>query len=137
MSERHNIFGGLINSSVHEFLGELTDIPSGMSFALITCIDSNPGLPALLRVSPELRRVADQGKVVGSGFLMSTRRLLHTDRSHRIFFGFDEMYFFHDRPASSPPAQGLLTGPGIVEDRLILARPVEVDATEWLLLGDR
>jgi hypothetical protein len=116
MMEGPRFFAGSIDSSVHEFLSELSEIPSGMSFALVTCIDSNPDLPALLKVSPELRQISRQGRIVGSAFLIGTRRLLAADRSQRIFFGFDEIFFFHDRPVASPPKPGLLTSPDLGEE---------------------
>jgi hypothetical protein len=116
MIESPNFFAGSIDFSVHEFLNELSEIPSGMSFALITCIDSNPDLPKLLEISPELRPIATRGRIVGSALLISTKRLLAADRSRRIFFGFDEVFFFHDRPDASPPSPGLLTSPELGQD---------------------
>src|SRR5438270_9517958 len=85
---------GWFDSSIHDFLEVLTPGASSTKYALITCLDSNLNPAALLHKSPELKSLASKVQILGKGLLMPTELLLETKSNNRIFFGFDEVWFF-------------------------------------------
>jgi hypothetical protein len=105
---------GWLDTSVHDFLEVLSPASLSAKYALITCLDSNPNPASLRTKSPELKPIANKLKVLGAGLLISTESLLEVNSRRRIFFGFDEIWFFPSkdiRPYSSPAS---LVGPGRV-----------------------
>ncbi len=102
---------GWIDTTVHDFLSAIDGPPPSMAYALVTCLDSSFDLPSLVRKSPALQALGEKGEVVGKGLLVSTRHLLAADREKRIFFGFDEVWFFDRREVSPKPKGLVITGP--------------------------
>jgi hypothetical protein len=49
-------------TSIHDFIAEVPTRAASMKYSLITCIDTNRDLPALLRKSLELRALADEAQ---------------------------------------------------------------------------
>jgi hypothetical protein len=80
-------------------------------YALITCLDSDPNPASLREKSPELKSIANKLDVVGTGLLLPTKLLLETDSSKRIFFGFDEVWFFSNKSIQPKPPSLSLVGP--------------------------
>lgn len=111
MAARSDYLVGSIDSSIHDFLEEIQRPPTGMTYSLITALDSCFDLPLLLEKSAPLRRLKKHTRLVGSGLLIRTSRLLAAERRERIFFGFDEVFFFQDRPRKSKPDTFSLVGP--------------------------
>jgi hypothetical protein len=114
---------GWIDSSIHDFLADIETPPNSMKYALITCLDSCHTVGSILDESTALRSLRRRAVVVGGGFLVSTKRLLSAERTDRIFYGFDEIWFF-PRPNVEPnPKQVCLTGPtelaGALPTRLV------------------
>jgi len=101
---------GWIDTSIHDFLSEIEEVPSSMSYALLTCLDSCFDLPALLNNSAPLASLKEKSRRVGSGLVVSTRQLLAAERQKRIFFGFDEVWFFPHVEIKAKPKELLLTG---------------------------
>jgi hypothetical protein len=106
-----NYVAGWLDCSLHDFLGVLSTDDLDTRHALITCLDSNPN-PALLRTkSPELKPLASSLKAVGTALLLPTELLLRTNSKTRIFFGFDELWFFPNSELDSPPPSSSMIGP--------------------------
>ena len=91
-SEEYSV--GWIDGTVHNFLMALDRPPEGMKYALITCLDSCFDLPTMFRESPALQPLHGEGTLLGQGLLVKTGKLLSAERGRRIFFGFDEVWFF-------------------------------------------
>src|SRR5260370_15119262 len=102
---------GWLDCSIHDFLEVLSPSAASTKYALITCLDSNP-IPASLRNhSPELKSIANKLQILGSGLLLPTELLLETDSRNRIFFGFDEVWFFPSKSIQPKPPSIFLVGP--------------------------
>jgi hypothetical protein len=102
---------GWLDSSIHDFLEVLSPSAAGAKYALITCLDSNPNPASLREKSQELKSIANKLDVLGTGLLLPTKLLLETDSSKRIFFGFDEVWFFPNKSIQPKPPSAFLVGP--------------------------
>jgi hypothetical protein len=107
-----NYVAGWLDSTVHDFLVDFSPNASA-KYALITCLDSNPKPAALLEKSPELKPLADQAMILGTGLLLPSEVLLlaESDASSRVFFGFDEIWFFPSKRIQPKPSGVTLQGP--------------------------
>jgi hypothetical protein len=114
-----NYVAGWLDSTVHDFLSELSPSDPTTKYALITCLDSNPNPAALRDKSPELRTIAPKPTVVGAGLLIPVKQLLQTISQSQLFFGFDELWFFPSKSIAPKPPSVYLVGPGRI-DRLRL-----------------
>src|SRR5437899_10846584 len=85
---------GWFDSSIHDFLEHFPRTSRSMAFALITSLDSNLAPSSLLTGSSELRSALPHAKPFNKGILLPTASMLEADSSNRIFFGFDEVWFF-------------------------------------------
>lgn len=111
MSKQADYVAGWIDTTVHDFLRDIAEPPSNMAYALVTCLDSEFDVASLADRSPHLRSLTGKGERVGSGILVTTRQLLAADRQERIFFGFDEVWFFPKRDVTPKPEGLVMTGP--------------------------
>ena len=102
---------GWLDSSIHEFLEILSPSAAETKYALITCLDSDLYPAALRGKSPELKSMAGKLDVLGDGLLLPTKLLLQTNSRRRIFFGFDEVCFFPEKPTRGKTAALSLVGP--------------------------
>ncbi len=102
---------GWLDSTIHDFLEMLAPTAGSTKYALITCLDSNSHPAALLDKSPELRPIASKVETLGTGLLLPTELLLEADAESRIFFGFDEVWFFPHRSIRPKPLSLSLVGP--------------------------
>jgi len=102
---------GWLDSSVHDFLADVETPPNSMKYALITCLDSCNDVASMLGKSESLCPLLPHVQAIGNGVLVSTKRLLAADRRQRIFFGFDEIWFFPRPAVETKPTQLWLTGP--------------------------
>ena len=134
MSERiiscEGYVAGWLDSSIHDFLEVLPPAAASTKYALITCLDSNAKPASLRDKSPELKSIASKIEVLGTGLLLPTRLLLETDSTMRIFFGFDEVWFFPTKSIQPKPPSALLVGPS----RLSHARLEKV--AKWMKEND-
>jgi hypothetical protein len=108
---------GWLASSIHDFIAEVPPRAASLKYSLITCIDSNRDLPSLLRKSPELRALADEAQLLGTGVILPTARLLEVSSSNQFFFGFDEIWFFPRQPIEAKPDSVSLVGPPRIDQR--------------------
>jgi hypothetical protein len=108
---RADYFAGWIDTTIHDFLLKVQEPSSSMAYALITCLDSSVDLPALVRTSSPLRELEGRSEIVGQGLLLKTRHLLNAVRQNRIFYGYDEIWFFPHSKISPKPAGVFLVGP--------------------------
>lgn len=102
---------GWLDSSVHDFLEVLSPSAASTKYALITCLDSNLNPASLHHKSPELKSIANKLHVLGSGLLLPTGLLREADSRNRIFFGFDEVWFFPNKSTQPKPLSVSLVGP--------------------------
>lgn len=102
---------GWLDSSIHDFLSALSPTNAATKYALITCLDSNFDVASLRNRSPELKSIASKASVVGSGLLVPTDLMLEVDSKGKIFFGFDEVWFFPNKKITSKPRSVSIVGP--------------------------
>jgi hypothetical protein len=117
---------GWIDTSIHDFLSEIEEPSSSMAYALITCLDSSFNVASLANENRKLQALKNQGKRVGQGVLLTTRRLLAVERQERLFFGFDEVWFFSHAEVAPKPKNVVITGPS----KLTLPLPEQMRA--WM-----
>lgn len=97
-----------------------------MAYAFFTCIDSNTDVASLLEQSKHLKSLRGKFQRVGLGILLTTRQLLTAVKNNRLFFGFDEVWFFPNADVSPKPESFVIVGPELVDSR-------ETDQySEWL-----
>ncbi len=117
MASREGYTAGWLDSSIHDFLIDLPRAFPSMATALITAIDSSPDVVGLLDRSPELRGIKPIAEPLGRGIVVPTRVLLEREKTHPIFFGFDEVWFCRKPPrAPRPDSVSMLYGPGRVRE---------------------
>jgi hypothetical protein len=102
---------GWLDTSIHEFLEVLSPNEPGTKYALITCLDSNPKPASLREKSPELKPLISKLQTLGSGLMLPTASLQASDARNRVFFGFDEVWFFPNESIQPPPRSATLVGP--------------------------
>jgi hypothetical protein len=117
---------GWIDTSIHDFLAEIDDPSSSMAYALVTCLDSSFQVASLADANRPLQALKNQGRVVGQGVLLTTRRLLALERHERLFFGFDEVWFFSHAEIGPKPKNVVITGP----NRIL--SPLMASLKEWM-----
>lgn len=117
MISYRNYVAGWLNMSVSELLDVLPDTSKRLTYTLITCVDSNRNPSSLLQTSPELRPLSQNAYPLGTGLLVPTKTLLTSRRTQPIFYGFDELWFFPDKPLRPKPDTAWLVGPGRIEHR--------------------
>lgn len=102
---------GRIDTTIHAFLAEIDDPTSSMAYALVTCLDSNFDVPSLLEKSKHLKNLKEKCQIIGQGVLLSTRQLLSAEKKNRLFFGFDEVWFFPNANITPKPTTFVIVGP--------------------------
>ncbi len=103
--------GGWIDSSVYLFLSHSKEHLSRFRYALITCLDSNTDVSAIIHKSIHLKSLAEVGDIVDKSLRITTAQLLEANQKERIFHGFDEVWFSHTRSFTLKPRSAWLTGP--------------------------
>ncbi len=118
---------GWIDSSIHAFLEDIETPPASMQYALITCLDSSFDLPPLVRSSSALQHLRPKIQFVGKGLMIKTAQLLSSERQHRLFFGFDELWFFAKPVFDPKPKDICITGPATLPEQ------VPEKLTRWMV----
>jgi len=125
-SKLSNFNTGWIDTTIHDFLATIEEPPSGMTYALVTSLDSTIELAAFVAHNPSHILFQRDYRLIGDGLLLKTRSLLAADREHRLFFGFDEIWFFPSNEIEPKPDNLIIVGPEKVE-------PSELEShLEWL-----
>ena len=101
---------GWIDTTIHDFLSEIEPSPS-MKYALLTFLDSSPGVASIFQKNERLHKLQKHLSNVGNGVLLTTHQLLRLDREERLFFGFDEVWFFSHKNISPKPTTDSIVGP--------------------------
>ncbi|MBI1923594.1 hypothetical protein HYR99_05030 [Candidatus Poribacteria bacterium] len=109
---------GWIDSSIHTFLADIRVPPPSMTYALITCLDSCFDLPSIVNKSQAFSDIQSHGRMIGKGLVITTRKLLAMEQKHRIFYGFDEVWFFPHFHIQPKPPQICITGPMDLSEEL-------------------
>jgi hypothetical protein len=115
MTDRLVSYGGYVagwlDTTIHDFLEVLPPNSASAKYALITCFDSHDNPASLREKSPELQAIRKNCQSLGNGLLVPTKRLLESETENRIFFGFDEVWFFPSKPTRPKPDAANLVGP--------------------------
>jgi len=130
MAKSENYLGGWIDSSIHSFLYTIETPSSSMRYALITCLDSSTDLKHIIKKSSALRPLGKEGRIVGESLLIETRKLLDAERTERIFFGFDEIWFSSNPGGTPKPRELCLNGPSE------LHRQMPDTLIQWMQTGN-
>lgn len=137
MVQHSQFASGWIDTSVHEFLEDIEDLSSSMAYSLITCLDSSFDVSAVVSTSAGFKAIEGKCQQVGQGILLPTRLLMATDRRDRVFFGFDEVWFFPHAEVTPKPADLVITGPNKIAEELLAPLSAWMDANGCSLgLGD-
>jgi hypothetical protein len=106
---------GWLDTTIHDFLTDVSPSDPSTKYALITCLDSEPNAASLKEKSRELKRLAKRLEVLGNGLLVATEVLVENELRHPIFFGFDEVWFFPQKDIDPKPDLGSLVGPARID----------------------
>jgi len=101
---------GTLDGNIHEFALGMREVPTAMSYALITCLDSCQEPAHFIETSPPLQSLKDKITIVGDAVLLSTKALVAVEQHSRLFFGFDEVWFVSHRKITRKPKSLLLVG---------------------------
>lgn len=115
MVSHDNYVAGWLDSSIHEFLEALSPNAVSTKYALITCLDSHLNPASLRDKSPELKSIASRARALATGLLLPTKLLLEANSRQRIFFGFDEVWFFPSNRIEPKPDSAWLVGPARID----------------------
>ncbi len=130
MSRQSDYLTGRIDTTIHDFLAKIEEPTSSMAYALITCLDSDFDVPSLLHTSRHLESLKGRAQEVGQGILVTTRQLLTAHRHSRIFFGFDEVWFFPTSEVTPKPDNLVLAGPSLID-------PADIEEhSEWMRVNE-
>src|SRR5437879_6512420 len=119
MMSEQGYTAGWFDSSIHDFLKDIPRPFASIQVALVTCLDSSFDLRHAIEKSAKLRALKPEAAILGNGLLVPTRRLLEAERDDRLFFGFDEVWFFPRRPAEPKPASVCLVGPRRIDQETL------------------
>jgi hypothetical protein len=119
MAHEPDYTAGWIHTNIHDLLAEIAEPTSSMTYALITCLDSNFEVTSLFKKSRHLESLREKFEPVGKGALVTTRQLLAAQRRDRIFFGFDEIWFFPNSGITPKPRDFIITGPRRIDAQQI------------------
>ncbi len=137
MVQYNDYVAGWLDASIADFLKLLPPSAEDLHYALITCVDSNPDPRSMLGASPELQVLAADARSCGNGLLVPGRLLLDQEVCTRLFFGFDEVWFFPDDNIAPKPPAAWLAGPARIDQSALDALGQWLSANSCSLgLGD-
>lgn len=110
---------GWIDTTIHDFLSSIQEPTSSMAYALVTCLDSSFDFASFRDCSKRMGELNGKCKWVGQGLLLTTRQLLAVERHDRLFFGFDEVWFFPKGDITAKPESWVITGPELINPQEI------------------
>jgi hypothetical protein len=134
----HNGYvAGWLNSSIAEFLGVLPRSSESAAYALITCLDSNTNPAAILDGNAELRAELNGVATLKNGLILPSRLLHKASLRSRLFFGFDEIWFFSTAEIEPKPQSASIVGPNRINQETLDELGHWMDANGCsLALGD-
>jgi hypothetical protein len=128
---------GWLNSSIHDYLESFPQPYPSMEYALVTCLDSNSDVASILKESTDFKSLMADAPSLGRGLLLPTKKLLEAEASDRVFFGFDEVWFFPSEIIEPKPESVGLVGPARIDQRTMNKLGVWMDANSCsLAFGD-
>ena len=111
MSTSRGYIVGWMNTSINDFLDEMEHPSPATAYALITCLDSNPDVSSVFQGNNKLVDFKRLNIPIGQGVLMTTKNLIAANKRTRIFFGFDEIWFFPNSKITPKPHEVVITRP--------------------------
>jgi hypothetical protein len=102
---------GWLDTSIHDFLEVLSHDSRATAYALITCLDSDLNPKSLLKKSEHLKMIMNGGKLLKNGLLLPGKELSEPGFRDRVFFGFDEVWFFPSDKIEPKPQSAWIVGP--------------------------
>lgn len=105
-----NVQGGCIDSSIEVLVEDYPEVVAQFPLALVTYIDSVPttSLPSIQGILKESGRVAES---LGTGILVPGDFVVELGHEHNFFNGFDEVWFYYQRPTEPKPENVVISGP--------------------------
>lgn len=119
MQKSRGWFLARAEGSVAQVLEARTKLLTTLSYALLSCIDSNTQLAEMPLIQQLVTHAPQDCAFLGSGLVCTVECLYDFKRRHELFNGFDEVWFFARRPEHKRPRTGYLMAPyNIVRDEL-------------------
>jgi len=117
MPSYKDYIAGWINSSVRTFMEDFPRTSSRMRYALITSLDSDSQPARMLDRINGAFEFPKGTEALGGGLLIPTASMLREHAFRDLFFGFDEVWFFPERPRRPRPPGCSIVGPRRVDQR--------------------
>jgi hypothetical protein len=124
MKVNHQYIPGWIDTSIHDFLLDITEISSGMSYTIIACLDSCSEVSSMVKKSKHFQSVINNYSSIGNSLLVKTKDLVNIESENRIFFGFDEIWFI---PQKSFVLRNSENGTNIIDHNLVQLQNQQID----------
>lgn len=121
---------GWLNSTISDFLGELSSDVGPAKHALITCLDSNPCPALLLTDNADLRAAMDGATTLDKCLLVPLKRLREAALRDQLFYGFDEIWFFSTDAIKPKPPTASIVGPNRIDREAI------EELGQWMVAND-
>lgn len=102
---------GWIDTTIHDFLIDMDADSAAVEHVLITCLDSSLDVATIVKNNAKLAELRDASRVIGKGVFLATKELLAIERRTRLFYGFDEIWFFAGSRITAKPRSVIITGP--------------------------
>jgi hypothetical protein len=137
MISARDYVAGWLDSSINEFLKAVPADALSVKYALVTCLDSNLEPKSLLRKSSNIWGLSKEFRPLGKALLVPTAALVSANLKSRLFFGFDEVWFFPNDKITPKPPSAWLVGPArIAQEKLDRLDAWMSDNSCSLALGD-
>ena len=107
MTTLGNVWHGHTSSSIHKLSVDCRDLFTQFNYVLITMIDSGEDVRGMWAVSPSLKRLNLEVEFLGRGAVTAARNFFKL-ASGSVSNGFDEYWFYVDKPTLVKPEQCVL-----------------------------
>ena len=115
VSWSRDVHGGWINSSIEALVEDCPELMAEFPLALITSIDSTPA-GSLPGIQKALEKSGVTAEDFGAGILLPGKVVTELVYEHKLFNGFDEVWFHRQRPTEPKPESVTIVGPEEISD---------------------
>jgi hypothetical protein len=110
MREMNGLFIGWLDTSIGIFLRERPDVVASYEYALISAIDSTVDLSDASIDFGNATSLNDR-EMLGAALLVPAVAVLELAAASKTFTGFDEVWWFNERPTFPKPADAFIVSP--------------------------
>jgi len=110
MREVNGLSVGWLDTSIGIFLRDRPDVVASYEYALISSIDSTVDL-SKASIDYGIVSSLNEREMLGAALLVPSAVVLELAAASKTFTGFDEVWWFQERPTFSKPADAFIVSP--------------------------